>query len=181
MPPAGFEPATHGLEDRVSSSPSRRPPQQGASRSDGALVSPSLTSGGKCVHIRVHVAVAGRESPVLRPVACGDTRNHNPRVGGSSPSSGIGVFAGIHPVSRGFRGLCAAHVDRYEPLETARWLTKQSNEQSNLRRRGRNSPVGKPGFPVVPFEGPGALLPGAARPRGDRGQRPVGRCLARPH
>ena len=22
--------------------------------------------------------------------------------------------------------------DRYEPLETARWLTKQSNEQSNV-------------------------------------------------
>jgi hypothetical protein len=32
----------------------------------------------------------------------------------------------------GFRGFCSAAGDRYEPPETAGWLTKQSNEPSNI-------------------------------------------------
>jgi hypothetical protein len=76
--------------------------------------------------------------------------NHNPRVGGSSPStgitsSGITLFAGIPFVDGGFRGFGKAAGDRHEPPETAGWLTKQSNEPSNIdpepfgNRRAQNA------------------------------------------
>ena len=42
-------------------------------------------------------------------------RNHNPRVGGSSPSSGIGLFAGIAYVYRELLGSWPVAVDRSEP------------------------------------------------------------------
>jgi hypothetical protein len=36
--------------------------------------------------------------------------------------------------SREFRGFRLSASDRYGPLGTARWLTKQSNEQSNAKK-----------------------------------------------
>jgi hypothetical protein len=39
----------------------------------------------------------GPNCPCLRAIVGSDTRNHNPRVGGSSPSSGIGVLQGFCP------------------------------------------------------------------------------------
>ena len=50
---------------------------------------------------------------------------------------------------RGFGGIRRRADDRYEPPETARWLTKQSNEQSNRRRTVRDSvPERQPGKPA---------------------------------
>jgi hypothetical protein len=63
-------------------------------------------------------------------------RNHNPRVGGSSPSSGIIVVAavwqfavGVVMFCREFGGIGLRSCARYEPPETAGWLTKQSSER----------------------------------------------------
>ena len=42
------------------------------------------------------------------------------------------MFAGIPIVSGGFRGFGGAARDRYGPPETAGWLTRQSNEPSNI-------------------------------------------------
>jgi len=40
-------------------------------------------------------APLGSKRPCLRAIAGPDTRNHNPRVGGSRPSSGIAVCRGF--------------------------------------------------------------------------------------
>ena len=56
----------------------------------------------------------------------------NPRVGGSSPPSGIAVNTRISSVRGHFRALPADPRDRYEPHRAARRLTKQSNEQSSV-------------------------------------------------
>jgi hypothetical protein len=63
-----------------------------------------------------------------------NTRNHNPRVGGSSPSSGITLFAGTSSLCRAFGGIGSRARDRYEPLETARWLTEQSNARTRVSK-----------------------------------------------
>jgi hypothetical protein len=42
----------------------------------------------RSVHLRVHLALQSPNPLCLRAFAGADTRNHNPRVGGSSPSSG---------------------------------------------------------------------------------------------
>ena len=64
-----------------------------------------------------------------------DMRDLSPETYVVNPdtSSGIRLFAGRSRVYWGSRGFGCAASDRYEPPETARWLTKQSNEQSNER------------------------------------------------
>jgi hypothetical protein len=52
-----------------------------------------------------------------RPSAPHRERNHNPRVGGSSPSSGIPLFAGKSRGYGGFGGFDGSGTDRYEPLK----------------------------------------------------------------
>jgi hypothetical protein len=63
-----------------------------------------------------------------------DMRDLSPETYVVNPdtSSGIRLFAGIPFVYGGFRGFGGAAADRYAPPETADWLTKQSNEPSNV-------------------------------------------------
>jgi hypothetical protein len=49
-------------------------------------------------------------------------------------------------------------VDRYEPPETARWLTKQSNEQSN--EKGRLDSTAVPGVYACPGGKSGSQMSG---------------------
>jgi hypothetical protein len=55
--------------------------------------------------VSTSVSISGPEGtnrPCLRPIVGTDRRNHNPRVGGSSPSSGIVVNTLISSVHRAF-------------------------------------------------------------------------------
>ena len=106
----------------------------------GATHSPEKAENGETVANRRNRRFAGNmmsSRKLPEPVQ----RNHNPRVGGSSPSSGItppasGLCVGICFVYGGFRGFGGAAGDRYGPSETAGWLTKQSNEPSNIEPSG---------------------------------------------
>jgi hypothetical protein len=77
-------------------------------RRQQASTRPRLATG--LTSVSTSVSISRPETPdrlYLRAIVGSDTRNHNPRVGGSSPSSGMAVNAPIPSVHGCFRALRA--------------------------------------------------------------------------